>query len=215
MYYDRNRQNPQTTRPIITNLTPFGWISLRGWFVLVILAVLLLIGMVFALPAFSEHPHSNIARLYQHSLDWATLGHNAPLSHFPQATALSYLAALGFGVVLGFLILITRIQLDVRRLIQCWRVDFTVLLAAISLAGVAVLASVLFDLPFTDRHFLSLQSHSEGWLNHLLLFSLQSRFGLLMVSLLLLSCSLCITLLSVLAPCLSGQAARHDLLVDD
>lgn len=214
MRHDRSRYQQHAEQPVLINLTPFGWLDVKYWLVTVVLAMVLLIGLVFGLPAFAADPNSSLAQLYQRSLGWATLGQNAPLSHFPLATALSYLAALGFGVVLSALLLLTKIELDLRRLVQIWRTDFTVLLAAISLAGVALLASVLIKLPFTDVHFLSLQTHHNGVLHSLLVSSLQSRWGLLVVSLFLLVCTLLVTAVSVLAPCLSSKAARHDLLVD-
>jgi|GEM_PF-4416375 len=215
MRHDRSRYQQHAEQPVLINLTPFGWLDLKYWLAALAAAVMVLIGLVFSLPAFAADPNSGLAQLYQRSLDWTTLGQNAPLSHFPLATALSYLAALGLGVVLGALLLLTKIELDLRRLVQIWRTDFTVLLAAISLAGVALLASVLIKLPFTDVHFLSLQTHHNGVLHGLLVSSLQSRWSLLAVSLFLLVCTLLVTAVSVLAPCLSNKAARHDLLVKD
>lgn len=214
MRHDRSRYQQHTQHPLLINLTPFGWLDFKYWLVAVALTLVLLIGLVFGLPAFAAEPDSGLAQLYQRSLGWATLGQNAPLSHFPLATALSYLAALGLGVMLGALLLLTKIELDLRRLVQIWRTDFTVLLAAISLAGVALLASVLIKLPVTDVHFLSLQTHHNGVLHGLLVSSLQSRWSLLAVSLFLLLCTLLVTAVSVLAPCLASKAARHDLLVD-
>ena len=214
MHHNRSRYQPHAEQPMLINLTPLGWLDFKYWLGILALSFLFLIGLVFGLPAFAADPNSSLAQLYQRSLGWATLGQNAPLSHFPLATALSYLAALGLGVVLGALLLLTKIELDLRRLVQIWRTDFTVLLAAISLAGIALLASVLIKLPFTDVHFLSLQTHTDGVLHGLLVSSLQSRWGLLVVSLFLLVCTLLVTAISVLAPCLSSKAARHDLLVD-
>jgi len=214
MHHNRSRYQPHAEQPVLINLTPLGWLDFKYWLGILALSFLFLIGLVFGLPAFAADPNSSLAQLYQRSLGWATLGQNAPLSHFPLATALSYLAALGLGVVLGALLLLTKIELDLRRLVQIWRTDFTVLLAAISLAGVALLASVVLKLPFTDVHFLSLQTHHNGVLHGLLVSSLQSRWGLLAVSLFLLVCTLLVTAVSVLAPCLSSKAARHDLLVD-
>lgn len=211
----RNRYHNHAEHPVPINLTPLGWLGLTHWLGVVGLALFLLLGLVFGLPAFATDPQSGLMQLYQRSLNWGVLGHNAPLSHFPLATALSYLAALGLGITLGLLLLITRIELDLRRLVQLWRTDFSVLLAAISLAGLALLASVLVSLPFIDIHFLSLQTHTDGALHRLLLSSLQSRWGLLVVSLLLLGFSLLIVSISVIAPCLSNKAARHDLLIDD
>ncbi|MFZ3193379.1 MAG: hypothetical protein WA154_09250 [Moraxellaceae bacterium] len=215
MRHDRSRYQQHTQPPLLINLTPFGWLDFKYWLVAVALTLVLLIGLVFGLPAFAADPNSSLAQLYQRSLGWATLGQNAPLSHFPLATALSYLAALSLGLLLGLLLLMTQIELDLRRLVQIWRADFSVLFAAISLAGIAVLASVLIKLPFADLHFLSLQTHHNGVLHGLLVSSLQSRWGLLAVSLFLLVCTLLVTAVSVLAPCLSNKAARHDLLVDD
>ena len=214
MHHNRSRYQPHAEQPVLINLTPLGWLDFKYWLGILALSFLLLIGLVFGLPAFAADPNSGLAQLYQRSLGWATLGQNAPLSHFPLATALSYLAALGLGIVLGALLLLTKIELDLRRLVQIWRTDFTVLFAAISLAGVALLASVMVKLPFTDVHFLSLQTHHNGVLHGLLVSSLQSRWSLLVVSLFLLVCTLLVTAVSVLAPCLSGKAARHDLLVD-
>lgn len=215
MRHDRSRYQQHTEQPVLINLTPFGWLDLKYWLAALAVAVMVLIGLAFSLPAFAADPNGSLVQLYQRSLGWATLGQNAPLSHFPLATALSYLAALGLGVVLGALLLLTKIELDLCRLVQIWRTDFTVLLAAISLAGVALLASVLINLPFTDVHFLSLQTHHNDVLHGLLVSSLQSRWSLLAVSLFLLVCTLLVTTVSVLAPCLSSKAARHDLLVKD
>lgn len=214
MHYNRSRYQRHAEQSVLMNLPPLDWLDLKYWLSALALAVLLLIGLVFGLPAFATDPNGSLAQLYQRSLGWATLGQNAPLSHFPLATALSYLAALSLGLLLGLLLLMTRIELDLRRLVQVWRADFSVLFAAISLAGIAVLASVLVKLPFADLHFLSLQTHTDGVLHGLLVSSLQSRWSLLAVSLFLLVCTLLVTAVSVLAPCLSSKAARHDLLVD-
>ncbi len=214
----RNPKSPypnSTDRLVIIRLTPLGWLDFKYWLALLVLVVLLLMGFVFGLPTFAANPNGSLAQLYRHSLDWSTLGHNAPLSHFPLATALSYLAALSLGALLGGLLLVIHIELDLRRLVQIWRTDLTVLFAAISLAGLALLATVLITLPFTDLHFLSLQTHTDGLLHDLLINSLQSRWSLLAVSLLLFGVTLLVTGLSVLAPCLSNKAARHDLLADN
>lgn len=215
MRHNRSRYQNTDEQPVLINLTPLGWLDFKYWLVGLTLSVLLLIGLVFGLPAFATDSQGGLAQLYQRSLAWATLGHNAPLSHFPLATVLSYLAAVGLALLLALLLLLTGIELDLRRLVQVWRTDITVLFAAISLVGLTLLASIFTKLPFANIHLLSLQTHSDGWLYTLLMYSLQSRWGLLGVCLLLFSSTLLIMALSVLAPCLSAKAARHDLLVDN
>ena len=214
MYHDRSRYYSDTEQPVWINLTPLGWLDFKYWLVTLVLVLLLVIGMACGLPAFATHPHGYFAQFYQQSLAWGTLGHNAPLSHFPLATVLSYVLAVCLGVLLAFMLLITRIELDLRRLVQIWRTDFTVLFAAISLAGMALMASIFVTLPFTDIHLLSLQTHTDGVVQTLLMYSLQSRWGLVAVSIALFFFTLLMTVISVLAPCLSAKAAQHDLLVD-
>lgn len=214
MPHHRSRYQNTAEHPVLINLTPLGWMDFKYWLIAVAVGVLLLIALVFGLPAFASNSQGGLAQFYRHSLAWGTLGENAPLSHFPLATALCYLAATSLGLLLGFLLLLTRIELNLRRLVQLWRTDLTVLFAAISLAGLALLTSVFLTLPFTEIHLLSLQTHTEGVMQTLLMYSLQSRWGLLAVSLLLLLFTLLVTMISVLAPCLSAKAARHDLLAD-
>ena len=215
MRHHRSRYQNTAEHAVLINLTPFGWMDFKYWLIAVAACVLLLIVLVFGLPAFASNSQGGLAQFYRHSLAWATLGQNAPLSHFPLATALCYLAATSLGLLLGFLLLLTRIELNLRRLVQLWRTDLTVLFAAISLAGLALLTSVFLTLPFTEIHLSSLQTHTTGVMQTLLMYSLQSRWGLFVVCLMLFGFSLSIMAISVLAPCLAAKAARHDLLVDD
>jgi hypothetical protein len=181
-------------------LSPLGILPRWSWPLLTVMAGLLVMATAYWVHPFATDPNSNWARLYQRSLAWGTIGDNAPLSHFPLATSLGYLAAVG----------VTRLPLQRQRLARWWRLDHSVLFALFSLLGGALLASMFINLPVLHGHFLSLNMHPTGPLNTLLMQSLQHRPTLMLLCMGLYVLSVLVSSAVVLGPCLHYWAERGE-----
>lgn len=194
------------------NLFPVGLLPTALWLIVTIALAIVVMGIAIWMPAFAADPQSKLAQLYMRSLAWGAIGDNAPLSHFPLATSLGYLSAIGLGVMSGISLLITRLNINTQWLANWWRTDHMVLFILLSLAGAALISGVLFNIPFTHGHFLSLNFHPQGMVHQFLMSSLHSRGTLALICLGLYLISLLMTAIMVLGPCLNHRAGQvsHD-----
>jgi hypothetical protein len=195
-------------RPVL--LSPLGILPRWSWPLLTMIAGLLVMAITYWVHPFATDPNSGWARLYQRSLAWGTIGDNAPLSHFPLATSLGYLTAVGLGLLMGLLLLVTRLPLQRQRLARWWRLDHSVLFALFGLLGGVLLASIFVNLPVLHGHFLSLQMHPTGTLNTLLMQSLHNRSTLMLLCMGLYVLSVLVSSAVVLGPCLHYWAERGE-----
>ncbi len=151
------------------------WLALTG-----LLAVIVAVGL-FLFPAY-PHPDSSQNQFLQWALKWQSIQVNAPLSHYPLATAVGYVLSPLLGILSGVALILLNTPLSRIQLNRFWRKDLLMGSLLFSLLGATLLASLYGTIPWFSGHLFSVAYHT-GAVYDFLMDSLTSRSHLVSVGL--------------------------------